>query len=379
MRIGINTLFLVPGDVGGTEVYFREMLKSMVSGNTGDIFVLFTTKDNDGILRQYLPGHPGIEFVKLPFRAAVRPMRIVFEQVALPWFVWKNDLDVLWSPGYTAPLLCGCPQAVTIHDLQYKTHPDDLSFFERITLDFLVKNACRVCDRIITVSQFSRDEVVRFGFAPEPKVVAIHEGVDPAFGRVHDVHIDCLKGIPDEAPYILCVAHTYPHKQVHLLVEAFGSISNRIPHHLVLVGRARRGEDQVQRSLDNLSVTSRVHRMSNLSYSDLQVMYQRADLFVLPSLYEGFGLPVLEAMITGTPVIATHNASIPEVGGDFAIYAKGNSAEAIAGAIIEALSIDSSEMKVRIEKARVWSSSFSWSKSAKQTIQVLHGIVSLES
>ena len=372
-------MFLVPGDVGGTEVYFREMLKSMVSGNTGDIFVLFTTKDNDGILRQYLPGHPGIEFVKLPFRAAVRPMRIVFEQVALPWFVWKNDLDVLWSPGYTAPLLCGCPQAVTIHDLQYKTHPDDLSFFERITLDFLVKNACRVCDRIITVSQFSRDEVVRFGFAPEPKVVAIHEGVDPAFGRVHDVHIDCLKGIPDEAPYILCVAHTYPHKQVHLLVEAFGSISNRIPHHLVLVGRARRGEDQVQRSLDNLSVTSRVHRMSNLSYSDLQVMYQRADLFVLPSLYEGFGLPVLEAMIAGTPVIATHNASIPEVGGDFAIYAKGNSAEAIAGAIIEALSIDSSEMKVRIEKARVWSSSFSWSKSAKQTIQVLHGIVSLES
>ncbi|MCI5209799.1 MAG: hypothetical protein D3910_13630 [Candidatus Electrothrix sp. ATG2] len=162
MRIGVNTLFLVPGDVGGTEIYLRRNLLAMVADSPRDVFVLFTTLDNEQLFRDELTSFANVEYVLLPFRAAVRPLRIVCEQLLLPWSVWKSRVDVLWSPGYTAPALCSCPQAVTVHDLQYKSHPDDLSFLERITLDVLVRTACRQCEAVIAVSGFSREEILRY-------------------------------------------------------------------------------------------------------------------------------------------------------------------------------------------------------------------------
>lgn len=181
MKIGINTLFLVPGDVGGTEIYLREDLTCMVKQAPDDIFVLFTTLDNEEVLRRDLDGVPNVEFVQLPFKAAIRPLWIVMEQAVLPFLVWKNRIDSLWSPGYTAPLVCPCPSAVTIHDFQYKSHPDNLIWLERVTLDFLVKNACRRCDVVIAVSEFSKTEILRFGYAGEEKVFTVPEGVDPDF------------------------------------------------------------------------------------------------------------------------------------------------------------------------------------------------------
>ncbi len=229
MRIGVNTLFMVPGDVGGTEVYLRENLKRMVADNREETFVLFTSRDNHRLFHDELSGYNNVVLVRLPFRSSFRPLRIVCEQTLLPWKVWRKTIDVLWSPGYTAPLWCSCPQVVTIHDLQYKTHPDDVSFLERITLDFLVKNACRVCDAIITVSTFSKDEVVRFNFAPANKISVVYEAADDSFGEKTDKDISGLLDLPQGAPYILCVAHTYPHKRVHVLVQAYGLLADTIP------------------------------------------------------------------------------------------------------------------------------------------------------
>ncbi|MGB5686554.1 MAG: glycosyltransferase, partial [Candidatus Electrothrix sp.] len=207
MRIGINTLFLVPGDVGGTEIYLRRNLLAMVVDNPQDVFVLFTTLDNQGLFRDELKAVANVEYVILPFRAAIRPLRIACEQVLLPWYVWKSKVAVLWSPGYTAPALCSCPQAVTVHDLQYKSHPDDLTFLERMTLDFLVRTACRQCEAVIAVSAFSKDEILRYSFADEKKVHAVPEGVEPDFAR--PVTEEEAVSLPVAGnPYILCVAHT---------------------------------------------------------------------------------------------------------------------------------------------------------------------------
>jgi len=375
MRIGINTLFLVPGDVGGTEIYLRENLKMMVSENREETFILFTSRDNEECLRQDLAGFSNVEFIQLPFRAAVRFARILFEQTLLPWLVWRRKVDVLWSPGYTTPLFCFCPQVVTIHDLQYKTHPDDVSLLERVTLDFLVKNACRRCDTIITVSQFSKTEVLRFQFASDHKVVAIVEGVDPKFAEPINSENSCIKELPQDVPYILCVAHSYPHKQVHLLVDAFSMVTDKIPHHLVLVGKPRRGEPRLQKSLDKLQDDFKVHRVSHLKYSRLQALYQNADLFVLPSVYEGFGLPILEAMLAGIPVITNNRASLPEVGGTHALYVQENSSEEFARNILDVINWDESFKREKIDKAMVWAASFTWRKSAEHTLRVLKKLV----
>ena len=374
MRIGINTLFLVPGDVGGTEIYLRRNLLAMVADNPQDVFVLFTTLDNEGLFRDELKNFVNVEYIVLPFRAAIRPLRILCEQLLLPWSIWKSKVEVLWSPGYTAPALCSCPQAVTVHDLQYKSHPDDLSFLERITLDTLVKAACRQCSAIIAVSEFSKQEILRHGFAGEEKVHAVLEGVEPDFAC--SIPMEEAVQLPSaDKPYLLCVAHTYPHKQVHVLIEAFSCLADKIPHDLIVVGRPRRGEERVQKSLAACLAKERVHRLAHLEYTELCSLYQQADIFVLPSEYEGFGLPVLEALLAGVPAVTTKKASLPEVGGDYATYVQANSPEGFAGAIADVLGKTPSEREERIRQGRAWAQGFTWRKSAEQTLEILRELV----
>ncbi len=371
MRVGINTLFLVPGDVGGTEIYLRQNLLEMVDQDPITTFVLFVTRDNEELFVTELGHFANVEYVRLPIRAAIRPVRILAEQFLLPRLVSRAAVDVLWSPGYTAPLRCCCPQVVTIHDLQYKSHPDDLSRLERLTLDFLVGSACRVCKQVIAVSEFSRQEILHYKFAPGEKVVAVLEGVDPFFAKAMGKGA-LNRAFPElKKPYILCVAHTYPHKNVHVLVDAFAQLADNIPHDLVLVGKGRRGEGRVQRSLAALSCQGRVHRLQDLDLAQLKVLYQGADCFVLPSLYEGFGLPVLEAMLARTPVITSRKASLPEVAGPHSLYVEDNTPEAFGRAIAEELSWSALQLDQWLERAFDWASSFTWQRSARQTLEIL--------
>lgn len=372
MRIGVNTLFLVPGDVGGTEVYLRKNLEEMAAQFPEHTFVLFTTKDNADLLRGDLQQFRNVEFRLVRIRAVHRPVRIIAEQLLLPLQASRAALDVMWSPGYTAPFFCPCPQVVTIHDLQYLSYPEDMKWLERLTLDILVRGACRRCCHIVTVSKFSKEELVRHGFAATEKISVVYEGVDPIFGiEVSDIPADRIERIPAGIPYILCVAHTYPHKKVDLLVEAFKLIEDRIPHKLVLIGKARRGEEKLEMALAQLADKRRVLRCSGLQSSELIKAFQQADIFVLPSVYEGFGLPVLEAMMAKVHVITTSSASLPEVGGEFATYVDDNSAAGFAGAILDYLALPKDQRDRMLNNAMSWAERFSWRASATGIIKEL--------
>lgn len=375
--IGINALFLVPGDVGGTETYFRQNLRYMVNDEQHR-FVLFISRDSKKLLQEEVGWRENVDLVTLPFNSSVRPVRIIVEQLLLPLIAWKKRVKALWSPGYTAPLFSSCPQAVTIHDLQYKTHPDDLTLLERVTLDFLVKNSCRRCEAVISVSEFSKTEIIKFGFAKAEKIHAVLEGVDPDFGVAHELKSLTEFGIPENSRFLLCVAHTYPHKKVETLVKAFCLLENEIPHLLVIIGKARRGEEKVQHSIAQMHDRDRLLRLSGLSAADLKTFYQKADVFILPSEYEGFGLPILEAMLSGTSVIATSKASIPEVGGKCAIYVKDNSPESFANAIRNCLSEDVETKRRRLARGKAWAKSFCWAKSAEETLGILINLINKE-
>ena len=147
MKIGINTLFLIPGEVGGTETYLRQTLLAMAEFCPGVSLVLFTNRENDPVLKKDLSGFKQVTFVRLDFGASNKSARITREQTELPGKVREAGVDVLWSLGYTAPFFSPCPQVVTIHDMQYKTYPEDLSFRARIVTDVLVKIAARRCRR----------------------------------------------------------------------------------------------------------------------------------------------------------------------------------------------------------------------------------------
>lgn len=378
MRIGVNTLFLIPGEVGGTETYLRQTLLAIAKHFPGVELVLFTNKENDSVLRKDLAKFKQTEFVQLDFKASNRYARIIREQLELPFKVRKSGVDVLWSAGYTAPFFSVCPQAVTIHDMQYKRHPEDLSFLARCVSDVLIRMACLRCDSVIAVSQFTKNEIIEFLSVRKDSVFVIHEGVDPFFQKKpHNKEVrSVLKELlPWEVPYILCVSNTYPHKNVHMLVDAFSHIMDVIPHNLVLVGKPRLGEKTLQISLEKAGSSLRIHRFDGLPLAKVRALYHGADLFVLPSVYEGFGLPILESMMAGVPVITTRKASIPEVAGKYAQYVEPLSSEQLAKTIIDVTKWDDKFRSHWIKDAKCWALKFSWEKTAEKTMDALKAIV----
>ncbi len=380
MRIGVNTLFMVPGDVGGTEVYLRNTLSAMAAQETENVLVLFTNRENDSLLRNDLTDYPLVEFHQLPCRASIRPIRILVEQLLLPFIAEKHKVDVLWSPGYTAPAFCFSPQAVTICDLQYKSYPEDMSGVERKTLDILVRTACKRCQAVITISEFSRQEVIKYNFAQGDKIFAVPLGVTTDFSCSASDNISVadyapiLQEMGVDKPFLLCVAHTYPHKNVDKLVDAFGMLEDTLSHKLVLVGKARRGENTLQESLANIHDSSRVVRLSGLSDTELRALYKNADIFVLPSSYEGFCLPVVEAMMAGLPVITPRMASLPEVGGEYVFYVDSPEPLSLVKQISYVLALSRQQRDKHINDARKWAAGFTWERTALQTVQVLESI-----
>jgi len=242
--------------------------------------------------------------------------------------------------------------------MQYRRFPADVSWLAARALDVLYPATIRRCAALAVPSEFAKGEIVELLGADAGRILVTGEGVDPAFGT--PVAAPTVAG---EGPYLLCVAHTYPHKNVALLVRAFNRLAAEIPHRLVLVGRPQRGEREAAAALA-ASPPGRVLQFANLPRSALIALYQAADWFVFPSLYEGFGLPVLEAMCAGAPVLATRAGAIPEVGGECICYVDGRDETEWAAALRAALALPRAERVRQIAAAQARAAACTWDSSA---------------
>ena len=371
MKIGINTLFYIPGEVGGSETYLLEILRVWKKEKIPHEVVLFTQDENRDRLASEFAGE-GWSVVHCEFQAANRVVRILREQMELPWRVKKAGIDVLWSPGYTLPLFSGCRQAVTIHDMQYRRFPQDLAVIARMTTGILVQAGCIRADNVLTISEFAKQEILELTRAKEHKIDVTLEAVHPDFRPIAGDG-----GGRDSAPYLLCVANTYPHKNVGQLVRAFAMIQDQIPHELHVIGKPRLGESDVQEALTLVRDKNRVVRRSGLRRSELVEAYTQSSLFIFPSLYEGFGLPVLEALMAGVPVLTTRCGSIPEVGGDVVTYYNHEQDQNLSEAILKLLEAYSHpEARTDFKrKAKQHCRMYSWERCAEG---VLAGLTKLD-
>jgi len=256
--------------------------------------------------------------------------------------------------------------------------PED---FSRLGLFFtkrLTRQSMKRSEAVLTISEFSRQEITRFTQTPFDKIRVTPLSADEEFSKPLPGEFIAERAMVlahCAEPYILMVANSYPHKSLETGVRAYGQICGDFTHRLVIIGKPRLGEAAVAEAIEALPEQGRVVRLNYVMRQDLVALYQGAELFVFPSKYEGFGLPVLEAMCAGIPVVTTREGAIPEVGGDAVVYSEAGNADSLAAAMRRILSLDAAARSAVVEKARARASKFSWEATARETISVCEELV----
>jgi alpha-1,3-rhamnosyl/mannosyltransferase len=304
----------------------------------------------------------------------------VREQVELPRILSRYEIDLLHSPHFLLPLLRPCPAVASIHDVIYLACPQDLPSPSGRLYYRAMMNACaRIATRIITDSEHSRNEIVRYLRADPGRIDVIYPGVDPVFAPVTDaVQLAAVRsrfGIDGE--YILCVGIYKPRKNHAGLLRAFQwCLANGIQAQLVIAGPMAEGEAILRRLAAELGIAEHVVFTGFVNDSDLCALYSAARACVCPSLYEGFGFTVLEAMACGAPVVCSRATSLPEVAGEAALYFDPHDPGKMASQIVHVFSDDALHGSL-IEQGRLNLQRFSWAETARQTLAVYHQALQL--
>jgi len=272
----------------------------------------------------------------------------------------RNDL--FFSPGYNTPLFCPCPYVFTIHDLSHIYFPENGRPLVRLYYATVMKRACRRAALILTVSEFSRGQIVQWSGVPAEKVRNVGCGVDPAYQPEGDLY-----GLP--FPYLLCVSNRRPHKNEFRVLEAFEKAGLDPRIHLVFTGEPT---GDLKRFLLAHGMSPRVDFVGVVPEAKLPSLYRGSEALVFPSLFEGFGLPVLEAMACGTPVVTANATALPEVAGDAALLVDPTSVEQIAGAIEQVVNDTSLRQQLR-ERGLARAAQFSWVDSVARVRKLLAG------
>lgn len=248
-----------------------------------------------------------------------------------------GSVDLVHAVSLGYPVATRKPYVVTVHDLGHLTHPEYFGGDRPWVMQKALRHAERQADVLICVSRFTASEVIDYlGPAIEPRLRVIYEGVSPSFFDPPDM--GCLLGLglpPIDVPLILSAGKISPRKNIQGVLEAMSALIEEIPHHLVLVGGAGWDTEEVFATLKNPVLRDRVHLLGYVSDTQLHALYARASVYVHPSLYEGFGLTVLEAMASGTPVITANMTSLPEVAGDAALLIDPRDTSMLSGAIAQ--------------------------------------------
>jgi glycosyltransferase involved in cell wall biosynthesis len=358
MRIGFDGRSL-DAPAGGVRRYAIELLNAFGRIAPDHELVLF------GARHHRIPG-------RAEYRAARRlaPTNLGWSLVDLPRAVRTTSLDLFHAPAYTAPLRGVHPLVLTIHDVSYERHPEWYPYRRDALRRWFYRRSALVADRIVTDSEFSRREIHAAYSIPLDRISVIPLGVGPPFTDQRAA-TSLPPGVRE--PYVLHVGDLHPRRNLRMLVRAISRLASSNAPMLVLAGQDR-GE---RAALMEEAATRRVtlHFTSPVDDSKLAELYARSAAFVYPSRYEGFGLPLLEAMACGAPVVAARASSIPEVVGDAGILADPDSDDDFGQAIARVLGDGSTADDLR-RAGRSRAAEFTWERTARLTVDVYRQLAS---
>jgi glycosyltransferase involved in cell wall biosynthesis len=294
-------------------------------------------------------------------------VRIVWEQLIQPLAARRAGLDLLHGMAGVGPLGSGCPFVVTIHDLSFLFYPQSFRPLNRFYLKLFARLSARRARRVIAVSESTkRDAVKQYGVTPE-QVDVVYNGVDPAFRPLPTDQVSAFRadrGLPEQ--FILFVGTLEPRKNIARLIQAYAQLPGARPP-LIFVGGKGWFYDEIFALVERLNLGAEVHFAGYVPTDDLPWWYNAADLFVYPSLYEGFGLPPLEAMACGTPVVTSTASSLPEVVGQAGLLVDPADTEGLAVAMEQCLT--DADLRARMKAMGLARAAvFSWRETARRTV-----------
>ena len=366
MRIGINLLYLLPGIVGGTETYAAGLLAGLVKvAQEHDIVVIV----NREAAKWPLPAAPNITRVVSPVPASSRVLRYFYEQIRLPKLLHDLQVDIVHSLGYVGPVHLRCASVLTIPDPNYVDIAYTMPLHRRLPLRMISTWAAKNADEIITISNFSKQRLCQTLNLPANKITVTHLAPRVEMNTTQTMNWEKLRvQYRIREPYIVAFGGGAVHKNISSLLQAIALLDENLPHQLVLIGHIPPDVDMAMISVPQ-SKENRIIATGYIPGEHIPALLSHADLFVLPSLYEGFGLPVLEAQQAGVAVACSTAGSLPEIAGEGAVLFNPNSLDDIVHKIAACLS--NLDLRSHLcHQGRANLSRFSWEKTAAETLSV---------
>jgi glycosyltransferase involved in cell wall biosynthesis len=305
---------------------------------------------------------------------------LTWRHLRLPMAMHRAGVDLHFSPSYFLPLVKVCPSVAVVHDITFKVHPEWFAQDRRFRFDRLFWREVKRAERIVTVSEHSKADIVRILGVEASRVTVIPEAADPFFRPVRDE--ERLAGVREkyglEPGFLFTAGAIHTRRNLERLIEAVSRASRDLGEEteLLILGTTAPFTPPVDiwGTARRCGMEGRVKHIEYVSEEDLLLLYNACGIFVYPSLYEGFGLPVIEAMACGTPVVCSNVTSLPEVAGDAALYFDPLSVEEMADAVARAME----DGGLREELGRAGMSraaTFSWSRAAAETLRVFREII----
>jgi len=375
MRIGIDATALPP-QPGGAANYIIQLIRSLASLETDSHFTVFAYQSGYNLID--VPASPQLDWVLSPDKSPAH--RLLWEQVTFPRLVRQSRVGLLHSPHYTRPLSLSCASVVTFHDMTFFLYPHLHARFKRIFFPTAIRLSARLADALIAVSENTKKDAVRLLGVSGDKITAISHGVGEEFHPITDARlledIRLKYGLPQD--FILNVGVVEPRKNLTLLLKSYQRLhSQGISLPLVVVGGLGWMYEDVFRLVESLEIKEQVHFTGYVPNHDLPIIYNLAKVFVYPSIYEGFGLPPLEAMACGIPVITTAVSSMPEHVGDAGILVPPQDEKALTNALQKLIN-DSNLQEELSSRGPERASQFTWKRTAQETIKVYQSVLTAQ-
>lgn len=367
-HIGLNLVFLVPGETGGMETYARELIEALVAEAPDLRLTAFVNREaaraGGGPWNELVPA------VTVPVDARNRIQWVRGEQQLLPRLARRAAVDLVHSLGSTGPAAGPFRRVSTIHDLHYRTVPEAHFGFRALGMRVLVPLSARRAHRVIADSQAVRDELLSLLRVPAGKIDVVPLGFG-ARCRADPLPPEELRrrlDVSDGEPIALSVSAKRPHKNLMALLDALVLIEPERRPVLVLPGYPTEHEVELRERAANLGLDDRTRFLSWVDEPELEALYAAAACFVFPSLSEGFGLPVLEAMSRGVPVACSNTGAVAEVAGGAALGFDPRSPREIADAVQRILG-DRAEAERLRAAGRARAAEFTWERTARGTVE----------